>query len=224
MQFITHTWYNHCSLLCIPVAEFFTEQTLEILGMVVAGGARDLAEGILGWQAEYRKLLITTRIDGERAGLAANLGTEKVKNTITGEDVWAFHDKGHGRQLRSHQKAGKHTSKWLVCVCEAKEVGLEENRNEEPMILSSPEAPELMVNENVWTSSILVKDHEGTDVYMKERRQICLKDLCKAQKVSGRILGALSSAKLEMLELALIGGDKVTAKRTQLLKKRSYTQ
>lgn len=79
--------------------------------MVVAGGASDLAEGILGWQAEYRKLLIITRIDGERAGLAANLGTGKVKNTITGEDVWAFHDKGHGRQPRSHQKAGKHTSK-----------------------------------------------------------------------------------------------------------------
>ena len=68
-----------------------------------------------------------------------------------------------------------------------------------------------------------MKDQEGTDVYMKERRQICLKDICKAQKGFGRIFEARSSAKLEMLELALMGGDELTAERTQLLKK-SYTQ
>lgn len=59
-----------------------------------------------------------------------------------------------------------------------------------------------------------MKDQEGTDVYMKERRQICLKDVCKARKGFRRIFRAHSSAKLEMLELALMGGDELTAERT----------
>ena len=64
-----------------------------------------------------------------------------------------------------------------------------------------------------------MEDQEGTDGYMKKRRQIFLKDTCKAQKGFGRIFGALSSTKVEMLELALMGGDELTAERTQLLKK-----
>lgn len=55
---------------------------------------------------EYRNLLLVRRVDGERAGLVANLGTGRLKNKIR-EDVWALHDNGHGRQPSSYWKAGK---------------------------------------------------------------------------------------------------------------------
>lgn len=52
------------------------------------------------------------------------------------------------------------------CV-KKREVALVESRNEEPVILLTPRTTELAVKGNVWTSSILVKDQKGTDVYMK---------------------------------------------------------
>lgn len=56
---------------------------------------------------------------------------------------------------------------------------------------------------------------------MKERKQICLKDICvKHRKDLEEYLGCFSSsAELEVLELALVGGDELSAVRTQYLKK-----
>lgn len=56
-------------------------------------------------------------------------------------------------------------------------------------------------------------------MFMWRREDNCLRDICEVQKGFGRIFAGLSSAKLEMLKLALMGGDELTAERTQLLKK-----
>lgn len=58
------------------------------------------------------KLLLITISDGEKTGLSANPDTGKVKNR---EGVWALHDKGHGRQPSTHQKAGKHLKETGLC-------------------------------------------------------------------------------------------------------------